>query len=690
MGDRNLYKYCLCNKQKYYDIIKAAIDTFAPERTKTVTIRHRNIWFTEEVQKQKRIVQKCDKTWRQHRKRHQWQTFKCEQRRYNNLLKATKTELLSAEINACKGDTKELYKVFNNITGKKAENPMPVGKSDQDLADDFADFFMAKICQIRDCLSDFPKYIPTDRNVTHFNTFHTVSQEHVSKTIMSMATKSCELDSMPAHLLKKILPTVLPAITTIINASLEKGMFVDQWKLAIIRPTLKKLGLELTLSNYRPVSNLSFLSKVLEKVVLEQFMNHCTLYNLMPSYQSAYRRNFSCETALVKLVNDLLWVMEDQHVAALMALDLSAAFDTVDHDILLSVLKSQYGITGHALSWFDSYLRPRKCKVNVGSSYSKEKDLTFSVPQGSCLGPVLYLAYAGTLSEIIPSDIEIHGYADDHAVKLSFPADDRNKERRAISQLEDCALEINNWMHKNRLKMNPSKAEFIMFGASRQLPKCNTSSITVSGNTVERSVKIKYLGVTLDEHLSLKEHVMQKCKSAMWNLQKIKHVRSVLTKEACETLMLGLVITQLDYANALYIALPECHLQRLQRVQNIAAKIVLNDGDSSRSSLKRLHWLPVRQRIKHKVLTLVYKCLNDTAPSYLKDLLHPQTHRRSGLRSGDTNLLSVPFVRRKTFADRSISIAGPKWWNSLPHNIREAPNENTFKKTLKTFLYDEF
>ena len=142
----------------------------------------------------------------------------------------------------------------------------------------------------------------------------------------------------------------------------------------------------------------------------------------------------------------------------------------------------------------------------------------------------------------------------------------------------------------------------------------------------------------------------------MWNIRKIKNIRSVLTKKACETLILGLVITQLDYANALYIGLPECDLQKLQRVQNIAAKVVLNDVDNSYNSLKRLHWLPINLRIKHKVLTLVYKSLHGQAPEYLQDLLQIQTTRRTGLRSGNGGLcLSVPFTRCKTFAE-SLSV----------------------------------
>ena len=193
----------------------------------------------------------------------------------------------------------------------------------------------------------------------------------------------------------------------------------------------KKVGMELTNTSYRPVSNLPFLSKVVEKSVLLRFNRPCNEHNLMPSYQSAYRANFSCETALVKLTDDLLWAMEHQEVTPLVTIDLSPTFDTVDHDMLLSVLSKKFGVVDNALKWFDAYLRPRRFQVLIGDTRSKEIDLPFLVPQGSCAGPVLYSAYASTLQEVINDQnesprinkpIELHGFVDNHAYKKSFVA----------------------------------------------------------------------------------------------------------------------------------------------------------------------------------------------------------------------------------------------------------------------------
>ena len=219
-----------------------------------------------------------------------------------------------------------------------------------------------------------------------------MSQEEVLRVINAIPTKSCETDLVPTRLFKQLAPRIIKNIAELINLSLTKGIFVEDWKLATIRPLLEKIGLDLTVGNYHPVSNLTFLSKLLEKCALTQFSKHCDNNHLIPDYQSMYRQGYSCETALLKLVNGVLWSLERGNATNFMAIDLSAAFDTVDHNILLQVLKYKFNICGKALTWFDTYLHPRGCRVNVGKEYSSSRDLTCSVPQGSICEPVLYLA----------------------------------------------------------------------------------------------------------------------------------------------------------------------------------------------------------------------------------------------------------------------------------------------------------
>ena len=221
--------------------------------------------------------------------------------------------------------------------------------------------------------------------------------------------------------LKEVLKGCLPAITYITNSSLDTSSFCEEWKEAIIKPLVKKPSGGLVKTNYRPVSNLGYISKVVEKVTLEQFTEHCNQNSLLPEYQSAYRKDHSCETSLVKLVNDLLGGMESQLVTAVVILYLSAAFVTVDHDLLLDVLEKGFGITDAARKWYPNYLKPRKFRVLIEKDKSQPRQLDYLVPQGSIQEEFLFISYASTLDELV-TQLTLNGFVDDHSVRRTFPS----------------------------------------------------------------------------------------------------------------------------------------------------------------------------------------------------------------------------------------------------------------------------
>ena len=229
---------------------------------------------------------------------------------------------------------------------------------------------MSKISKIHEDLNDYPKYKPVSNNPPQFDQFEETTDEEVLKIIKSMGDKTCGNDPVPSTVLKELAPYIARQITTIVNMSLREGVFANKWKTAIIKLLLKKVGLDPIMKKYRPISNLPFILKLVEKCMLEHFNKHCEDNDLMPDYQSAYRSNYSCETSLVKLVNDILLDFENQNTVALAALDLSAAFDTVDHEVLLDVLSTRFGISRSAYNWFSSYLRPRSCLVEIKNSWS--------------------------------------------------------------------------------------------------------------------------------------------------------------------------------------------------------------------------------------------------------------------------------------------------------------------------------
>ena len=658
-----------------------------------MTERKNELWYNKSIKLQRKKVRQLERVWLKTIEENDWRTYAKERNRLNRMINANKTEIINQKVKECGNDSKKFYSLINSLSGTVKNNPMPEHKSEQLLADTFADFFIKKIAKIRDALDSHPKFQPsTNDNVTKLCNLNAVTETTVTKIISSLKTKTCELDELPTKFLKDCLNECLEIITKIINVSLSTGEFVTTWKTAIVRPLLKKPGLDLTPSNYRPVSNLNFLSKVLEKAFLSQFNDHCTTNNLFPDYQSAYRQHFSCETALIKIVDDVLWSMERQKVTALVCIDLSAAFDTVDHIIPLDVLNMRFGICDTALQWVNSYLRPRNFKVNIGESYSLPIELNFSVPQGSVAGPTFYSTYASTMEDVVPKCTDIHGYVDDHALKTAFESGNAQSEQLTVAVMEKTLQDISQWMSLNRLKMNDSKTEFILIGSKQQLLKSSITNLRVSDVTIDVSDCVKLVGAHLDSQLSFKKHISEKCKIACFNLSKISLLRKYLTRDSCALLVLSLVIVHLDYSNALFIGLPDKSINKLQRVQNMAAKLVLKAKkyDSNTACLKELHWLPIKQRVKYKVLITVWKCMYNQAPDYLKCLLVKNEQQAYCTRRSVKFNLVVPKTKKKTFADRSFSVQGPILWNELPLNLKNCNNLNIFKKSLKTYLFKQY
>ena len=378
---------------------------------------------------------------------------------------------------------------------------------------------------------------------------------------------------------------------------------------------------------------------------------------------------------------------------SLVAIDLSAAFDTVDHDILLDVMNKCFGVEGDALRWCESYLRPRQFHVQIKDACSRPCDLQFSVPQGSAAGPILYTAYASTMRYIIPEfGTNISGYADDHVLYNTFPAGNSEAEHDTLRRQERCLESIKTWMSENRLQMNDTKTEFILFGHRAQLSKCECTSLRIGDCSVDKTEGMKYLGIWIDNELTFKKHIVRKARLASLNLRNIRQLRCHLSRDSCQTLVQALVLSHLDYGNASLVDLPASTLRPAQLVQNSAAKLILGHqrSDSATEALRELHWLPIYQRCKFKLLLLVYKCLHNQAPVYLRDLLVIREAPRNTRSSSIPGInLVVPRTSRSTFASRSFSAAGPNYWNKLPSEIRTCNTVLSFRKKLKTYLFVE-
>ena len=487
---------------------------------------------------------------------------------------------------------------------------------------------------------------------------------------------------MPTTLVKECAPILIPVLTRIINLSLTTSTMPVIYKTAMVRPLLKKPSLERTIANYRPVSNLPFVSKLIEKCVVKQLSEHMAHNKLGELYQSAYKAAHSTETVMIKVLDDICRSLDSNRIVFMSMLDLSAAFDTVDHNILLRRLDSLLGVRGAALDWCSSYLRDRHMKVSINGTDSVPKVLECSVPQGSILGPRMYNDYTMPLGLLIRLLILLfHGYADDQQLLRASTLTEHD-QRSAVEHQERAIKSISGWMYDNKLKLNPDKTEFLVISSARNASKVKVESLNVGKDTINRVNVVRNLGILMDTTLSMHAQVANVRKVCYYYITWIRRVRNSLTRSAAKSLVHALIISRLDYCNSVYINIPHYLVRELQLVMNDAARVVMGirrDPNISISDvLAELHWLPMSQRIDFKILSMVYKALNGLAPEYISSLLVCKSQKRR-LRSSNGSMLEIPRTN-KSYGDRAFSVVGPKLWNRLPSNIKNQTTFSSFKK----------
>jgi hypothetical protein len=517
--------------------------------------------------------------------------------------------------------------------------------------------------------------------------FAPASEEEVLKVLKSMSSASCALDPMPTPFVKGHSNTLLPVITSLVNASMSSGHVPQSMKAAIVKPRIKKQGMDADdMNSYRPISNLSFISKVLEKLVAVRANAHMTEHNLYEEHQSAYKIGCSTETALVKVKADILRAFDKREGVLMVMLDLSAAFDTVCHQKLLEVLKARIGLEGRCLDWFKSYLSDRSQTVSFREEAACECPVSRGVPQGSVLGPMLFTIYTLALGDIARAHgVSVHFYADDTQLYSSFSISDDTSV--AVDAIEACVASVREWMRHNCLRLNDTKTEVICFSTKQSRFDPSELEITVGQALIAPTPRVKNLGVMFDEHLAMNDFVIQTCRACYLHLRDIAAISNALSRPAREQLVHSLISSRLDYCNVLLAGAPAYLLKKLQRVQNMAARVVLRSSkwSSATANLKQLHWLPVRERIQFKTLLLAYKALHGMGPTYLTEMLTWHQPARV-LRSAECPALEVPGSRTE-YGQKAWGVQAAVLWNALPRGVCEAETVTSFKKLLKTHLF---
>ena len=476
--------------QRYNVCLSETLQNNAPLIEKYVRIRPNSAWFNSHIRHAKVMKRRLERKYRKSELEADLEKYKEQCNTVKLLLTKYKTEFYSCKINQSRNDIKKLYDLSKTLLGEVKQPKLPECDSHQLLAEKFNKFFVDKILKIRSTIKnslsqkdvDIKEYIHPNLEVA-LKSFKPADEDEVRKTISASSNASAIHDPFPSRLIKDNLDTLTPVITRIVNKSLEEGVFPSNLKHANITPLLKKENLDKEiLKNYRPVSNLPILSKVIEKIVAARLRTHLEVNKLWCKMQSAYRPFHSTKSALLCVQNDILSSLNNKKMVTLVLLDLSAAFDTIDHEKLLHRLETRFGINGTALDWFRSYLSNRSQAVRINNSSSKKMYLNFGVPQGSVLGPILFTLHVAPVADIANKHGVSHMlYADDTQLYVEF---NKSSMAASLQHLELCIDGIKSWMSQNILKLNEDKTEVIVFGSRKYLEGMPSISNRVGDCTI--------------------------------------------------------------------------------------------------------------------------------------------------------------------------------------------------------------
>lgn len=604
----------------------------------------------------------------------------------NFAVRMEKKTYFTMEIEKCKGanKSKQLWKKMSNWKiVNKSPNSIPEHLNNPNLINNY---FLDNIPPLNvdsTVISNNVLNLNNANNHPQFQfQFTLVAEEDILASLNSIKSGAIGIDGISISMLRLCLPFCLGPLTHIVNVSLESGTVPDLWKMALVTP-IPKVNNPTSINELRPISILPTLSKILEKIVKSQIVSFLEQVNILPDLQSGFVSNRSCTTALLKVTSDITQAFDEGQVCPAVMVDLTKAFDSLDPDLLLAKL-ALYGID--AGGWFDSYLRNRQQAVKLmgGGEVTRSnwRPLERGVPQGSILGPLLFIIFSSDIIAQIKYS-KYHIYADDLQIYLPSTASSLGN---AINCINEDLISISDWAARNSLVINPRKTQAILY--SRNYIDVTGLQITISGNAVEWVSEVKNLGLVMDSNLSFNSHVNNICQRSYYKLKSIYEYRSVLPLHVKKLLTETLVLTIPSYVDVVYGPfLTQHNKYRIQKVQNSCVRFVkgLSGRDHVSHHVRNVFKCNMAQRRYVRLSCIVHKTLIIDQPRYLADMVTLREHVHSvDLRSRNT--IHIPRHRSEFFKSCYLYLAGYVY-NTLPSSFKTLTYA-TFKRKVKDYVCD--
>ena len=612
-----------------------------------------------------------------------WASYKELRNKTTSLIRQCKRNYYSNTIYENRSDSSKLWKTLKSAISSKAkssnigclETASGLTHEPKQIAQGFAQYFYSVVLRIRQNLPSLsPRPTPLSTLGNHRFKLNEIEEEFVLGELKKIKpNKSTGMENIPARLLKDGAEAITKPLTILMNRSLAEGSIPSEWKHAIVTP-VHKSGDKKDAGNYRPISVLPVFSKILERAVHRMVYTYLQNNRLLSTFQSGFRPLHSTTTCLTDVTNTVLHNIDKGELTGMVFLDLTKAFDTLDHTLMLDKL-STLGFNQSSVQWFNAYLTDRTQSITADGAVSDPQPILFGIPQGSILGPLLFIIYINDLPSII-KHCNIQLYADDTLLYFSSSSIDKIESALA-GDLES----IINWLNKNYLFLNYTKTKVMLSGTRQRLGSVDSFTIKASDTILARVYQFKYLGVMLDPCLSWNDqidHIAAKISSRLGMLRK---ARKIIPREACITLYNAMVLPLFDYCSVVWDSCGNMNRDYLDKLQRRAASIIEGHQVEFSNIRHTLNWPSLQSRRDYQKCILVYKCRNSLAPEYLlNEFTQSRDYHTYNTRHRD--LLRLPLAKTAKYQS-SFRFSGAKTWNMLPLNLRNESNYLKFKLGLK-------